>query len=311
MTYNTEKKEGIIFDIQRCSMYDGPGIRTTVFLKGCPLSCKWCHNPESQSPKPQLAFYREKCVYCQVCHTLHPLVHNFKTLYTQPIHDISYMDCTQCGKCVECCPTSALKIFGQYTDIDALMNIIIKDRPYYAETGGGLTVSGGEPFSQPSFLLSLLKQAKLEGISTCVETCGFVPRNILAEVMPYIDIFLFDYKETSPQLHKYYTAVDNVLILDNLDFLYHNQKRIVLRCPIVPGFNDTPEHFNGIAHMQQKYPQLSCIEIMPYHDLGKTKAQAIGKDYTVSAPTAGTDLKNKWREMMESCNCNQDILNSF
>lgn len=305
------EQHGIVFDLQRCSMYDGPGIRTTVFFKGCPLSCKWCHNPESQAQQPQLAFYSEKCIGCQVCQKTDSRVHTFKSNCPHPVHQIDYTACQLCGKCVTLCPASALKIFGCSTTVAKLMEVIQKDIPYYTETGGGLTVSGGEPFYQHTFLLELLKAASHAGISTAVETSGFVSKSILTKLMPYIDIFLFDYKVTTPSLHLKYTGVENAQILQNLDFLYHSNKQIILRCPIIPGYNDTPEHFQGIAAMERKYPDLSGIEIMPYHDLGKTKARAIGAVYEISAPTADISTKNTWKSMLRTFGCSSKVLNSF
>ena len=269
----TEQKEGIIFDIQRCSMYDGPGIRTTIFLKGCPLSCRWCHNPESQNPEPELAYFLEKSTRQN--------------------------------------PSAGQKKYGWYTDVDTLIECVQKDRSYFLATGGGLTVSGGEPFYQPGFLYTLLKRAKQENISTCIETSGFVSQAVLTELMPYIDIFLFDYKESSARLHKTFTGVNQELILSNLDYLYHNNKDIILRCPIIPSFNDTAEHFTGIAQMEKKYPNLKGIEILPYHDMGNAKAAALGRKDYLTAPSADAKLKAKWKEQMKLCGCCDNIRNSF
>lgn len=227
------------------------------------------------------------------------------------LHTVQYSNCTQCGKCVDVCPSSALKLFGYTAAAEDLIQLVCRDIPYYKETGGGLTISGGEPFFQYSFLLELLKTAKENNISTCVETCGYVTTQKLNEALPYIDFFLYDYKETSPVRHKQFTGVDNILILNNLDFLYHCGKNITLRCPVIPGYNDTPEHFKGIAAIEQKYPNLNGIEILPYHDMGKTKAAAIGASYQISDSTADSELKAKWKERMLQCKCSSKVLDSF
>lgn len=298
---------GIIFDIQRCSMHDGPGIRTTVFLKGCPLSCKWCHNPESQSLQPQLGFFKDKCSLCGKCQDICPQVH---TLMANT-HTISYSDCRACGNCINICPNKALTVFGKKVSVTEVIDVIRKDMIYYQQTGGGITISGGEPFMQHNFLKELLITAKIEGISTCVETSGFVSRPHLTELMPYIDLFLFDYKATSPKRHKEFTGVDNGLILDNLRYLYDNEKQLFLRCPIIPGYNDIEEHFRGIRHMELTFPNLSGIEILPYHDLGRGKAHAIGQCYTISEPTADVKLKSQWKEKLAACGCSQSVIQSF
>lgn len=297
---------GTIFDIERCSMYDGPGIRTTVFLKGCPLSCKWCHNPESQSVHPQLSFRADKCTLCGKCEELCPEVHQIISSHT-----VNYSHCKACGKCVASCPSDALKIIGKTTSVEDVMDIVKKDSSYYRQTGGGLTVSGGEPFAQPLFLKELLCAAKKEEIHTCIETCGYTTKQNLRSVLPYVDIFLFDYKETSPKLHEQYTGVDNEQIIEMFRFLYEQNKKIILRCPIIPGYNDTEEHFRGIAAMEQQYPRLSGIEIMPYHNLGRAKAIAVGKDYEISAPTADEALKNHWKKQLLACGCSAAVIQSF
>lgn len=298
---------GTVFDIQRCAMHDGPGIRTTVFLKGCPLSCKWCHNPESQTMHTQLAFFAEKCTLCGRCVLLCPQVHNI----THNFHTVNYSNCKSCGKCTKLCPSHALSIFGKQVSVSDIIEIVKKDIIYYQQTGGGLTVSGGEPFLQHDFLKELMMAAKAEQLHTCVETSGFTPIQYMKEVSPYIDLFLFDYKVTSPSLHKKFTGVDNALILQNLQFLYQQDKPILLRCPIIPGYNDTPEHFSGIHRMEVAYPNLIGIEILPYHNLGRAKATAIGQYYEISSPTADIHLKSKWKEQMSACGCSSSILQSF
>lgn len=307
MKHMTDLLTGTVFDIQRCSMHDGPGIRTSVFFKGCPLSCKWCHNPESQSIKQQLAFYSDKCTFCGKCATLCPEVHQLHGMQ----HTLDLAACTFCGSCEKRCPSHALKVIGKTVSVEEIMDVVRKDRNYYKQTGGGLTVTGGEPFSQFEFLKELLKAAKKEQIHTCVETCGYVRWDRLEELLPFVDLFLFDYKVTSPELHKQNTGVDNFLILENLERLYEHQKKTVLRCPVIPGYNDTMEHFKGIAWMERKYPCLEGIEIMPYHNLGKAKAFAIGKDYEVTAATADSDQKTVWKRKLAEAGCSHKVVDSF
>lgn len=305
MTEN--KLKGMLIDIQRCSMYDGPGVRTSVFFKGCPLSCEWCHNPESQSFHPQLAFHSGLYIGCKSCAFICSDVHSI--LNDQ--HRVDFSKCITRGKCIENCPTGALKIYGKEFTVDEVMEIVKRDRVYYEQTGGGLTISGGEPFAQFEFLMLILKAAKSEHIHTCVETCGYATRNIFVEAMPYIDLFLYDYKITSPKIHEVFTGVDNKLILDNLSFLSDNNKKIILRCSIIPGINDNMEHFYRIYQMEKRYPNLVGIEIMHYHDFGKDKANAIGRTYGITAPTADVEIKNIWRKQLRDCGCSPNTVNSF
>ncbi len=300
-------KTGMIFDIERCSMYDGPGIRTTVFLKGCPLSCKWCHNPESQKPLPELAFYAEKCVRCgncaEVCSDVHKL--------SARTHKVLYQNCKSCSKCTKVCPVSALKLIGKTYQIKEVMDILRKDIPYFEAAGGGLTVSGGEPFSQYIFLKELLQYANAESIHTCIETSGFTTREKIDGILPYTDLFLFDYKVTSPELHRQFTGVDNHIILENFRYLYSCGQAIILRCPIIPGYNDTEDHFRAICDMEKQYPNLSGIEIMPYHSLGRDKAAAVNKAYEVAAPAADDIVKNAWKGRLMALGASKELLNSF
>lgn len=298
---------GTVFDIQRCSMHDGPGIRTSVFFKGCPLSCRWCHNPESQSIRRQLAFYSDSCRLCGMCSSLCPDVHQI----TDGVHTVHHSACTFCGKCVDRCSHHALKIIGRQTTVEEIMEVVRKDIRYYKQTGGGLTVTGGEPFSQFDFLKGLLRITKKEQVPTCVETCGHTSQACLNEILPDVDLFLFDYKETNPKLHKQYTGVDPHLIMDNFQFLYSSHKHIILRCPLIPGYNDRPEHFCGIAKMEQRYPLLAGIEIMPYHNLGKAKAHAIGRSYDIAAATADDDLKALWKKELAKAGCSPLVIDSF
>lgn len=298
---------GTIFDIERCSLHDGPGVRTTVFLKGCPLSCKWCHNPESQLPTPQLSFSADKCTLCGKCSSICPSVHRL----SGTTHKVDYSKCTACGKCAHICPSKALKLIGRRVIVRDVMDVLRKDIVYFKETGGGLTVSGGEPFSQYPFLRELLLAAKTENIHTCVETCGFTSRQNLADIAEFTDLFLYDYKVTDPVLHKKYTGADPRLIRENFHFLYNGRHPILLRCPIIPGYNDTPEHFQAISRLEKEYPDLEGIEILPYHSLGREKALAVNKPYEVTAPTADEATKDSWRRQLKALGCGKALLNSF
>ena len=268
---------GTIFNIQRYSINDGPGIRTCVFLKGCPLNCIWCHNPESKSSKPELSFAESKCIGCVKCVTACP---NGCHVFLPEGHKIDRSKCVHCGACVDVC-CGALEVIGRQRTAEEVIAEACKDKPFYETSGGGVTFTGGEPFAQPAFLLEMLRLAKQEGLHVCVETCGFVRREILEQAMEYVDLFLFDYKETDPEKHKTFTGVEPSLIRDNLQFLAENGKQIVLRCPIIPGCNDTTEHLEAIGLLAERYDSIIRVDVEPYHPLGKTKAAQLGKEYVL------------------------------
>lgn len=269
---------GTVFNIQRYSINDGPGIRTCVFLKGCPLNCIWCHNPESKSSKPELSFAENKCIGCGKCETVCP---NSCHVFSVDGHSIDRSKCSLCGACAEVC-CGALEVIGKQMTAESVIKEACKDKPFYETSGGGVTFTGGEPFAQPAFLMELLRLAKEEGVHVCIETCGFVRREILEQAMEYVDLFLYDYKETDPEKHKTFTGVDSSLIQNNLCFLAESGKKIILRCPIIPGCNDTAEHLEAIAALAEKYDSIIRVDVEPYHPLGKTKAAQLGKHYMLS-----------------------------
>ena len=245
---------GTIFNIQRFCINDGPGIRTTVFLKGCPLKCIWCHNPESQAREPEIMFYKDKCTKCGSCVNV-------------TVNDSDFV-----------CINDAKEICGKEISSDEVIKEVLKDEIFYQNSGGGITISGGEPFYQFDFSLELVKKAKENGLHTAIETCGFVKNSNLKKIAEFVDLFLYDYKETNSEKHKNFTGVDNTVIIDNLSFLNNINKDVILRCPIIKGCNDRREHFEGIAEIANRYKNILHIEIEPYHSLGEGKYSALGKN---------------------------------
>ena len=273
---------GTIISIERCSLHDGPGLRTTVFLKGCPLSCLWCHNPESQSFKPELYTLNEKCVYCGLCSSVcdnHNVIVRGSN-YTR--HLINRGVCTSCGKCAEICPQSALEIKGTVVTARSVVDIVLKDGRYYKKSGGGLTISGGEPMAQFDFSLELLRLAKENNIHTCIETCGYTQTNQILSILQYVDLVMFDYKESNEDKHKEYTGVSNDQIIANLHAIDAAGAQIILRCPIIPGYNDTDEHFIAIAKTANRLNNITEINVMPYHPMGSSKSKRIGRKYKLA-----------------------------
>lgn len=265
---------GIIFNIQRFCLDDGPGIRTTVFLKGCYLHCFWCHNPESMTLSPQLSYTAARCGGCGQCVTACTSgVHSF----VDGVHRVDFAACITCGDCVAACPTGALSIIGKQMTVTAVLTEVMKDAPYYAESGGGLTLSGGEPLYQFEFALALLRQAKALGLDTAVETSGIAPQAHYTAVLPFVDHFLFDIKHEDAQVHQKVTGISNAPILANLDWLYRHGAEITLRCPQIPRVNETAVFAQFITDLQAKYPNLAGVDWLPYHEMGVEKQAQIGQ----------------------------------
>ena len=265
-----------VFNIQRFSLNDGPGIRTVVFVKGCPLSCLWCHNPESKSRERSLLYDKKACILCGGCAAACPSgCHTLE----DGVHIMLRSECSVCGKCADACPSTALEICGSEMSAEQALAEVKKDSIFYETSGGGVTVSGGEPLYSFDFTYELLSLARASGLHTAMETSGFAPEERIRKAAEVCDLFLYDYKETDPDLHREFCGVDNRLILSNLRLLDSLGARVILRCPIIPGKNDREEHFDGIGAISRELSCIEAVEVEPYHPLGESKADSLGADY--------------------------------
>ena len=270
-------KKALIFDIERGSFVDGPGIRTTVFFKGCNLRCEWCHNPESQCKNKQIMFYRDKCTGCGKCKSVCPY---------------ALERCDFCGKCALYCPQDARKICGKEYTVEEVLSEILKDKAYYGESGG-ITFSGGECMLQIDFLKAILEKCKENSIHTAVDTAGNVPWEYFEKILPYTDLFLYDVKCFSEDLHKDGTGVSNRLILENLQKLSKAKAEIIVRIPVIPEFNGSELEMQKIADFLKDL-RINKVELLPYHAMGEHKWTAIGKETKrFSVPSNGDTDKFK------------------
>ena len=283
--------DGIVFDLKKYSINDGPGIRTTVFLKGCPLRCQWCHNPEGQSFLPELMVRTSRCLEdCSECLT------SCEPGALSKAGGVPVVDretCNACGRCAEACPTQALEMVGRRMSASELVMEIEKDRIFYEESGGGVTFSGGEPLAQPEFLAEVLAACRRKGLHTAVDTCGHVPPEVLASVADLADLFLFDLKVIDEARHREFTGRSSRLIRQNLRDLAGRGKKIIIRLPLVAGFNDDDENIRQTAEFLSSLDGISEISLLPYHLLGKEKYKGLQKASPVDvfAPPSTDHLK--------------------
>jgi pyruvate formate lyase activating enzyme len=270
--------EGLIFNIQRFSLDDGPGVRTTIFFKGCPLRCLWCSNPESQNIKPEIIHRNSMCNKCSRCVEICP--EKSITLDTNGIH-INRKLCTACGKCTQVCVPEALMLFGTPMSVEEVLSEIRKDAQYYQSSGGGVTLSGGEPLSQPEFARSLLLRCKNEGFHTCVETTGYASTDVLETVLEQSSLVLFDIKVVDPIIHENLTNRSNSLIIHNLERITLKGIPVIIRVPLIPTLNDSDEQLKAFAQ-KAKDLGIKQIHILPYHKFGITKYQQLDREYKLN-----------------------------
>ncbi|HSV75267.1 MAG TPA: glycyl-radical enzyme activating protein [Chthonomonadales bacterium] len=269
---------GLVFDIQRFSLHDGPGIRTTVFLKGCPLRCAWCHNPESGAAMPQLAYYAARCIHCGSCLNACP-----NGAITTDEARVLRVRCQSCGCCARVCPSEALETVGKRQTVEEVLAVVLRDEPFYRTSGGGMTLSGGEPLFQPGFSLALLRAAREHGLHTAIETCALAPWPEIEALLPFTNLLMVDIKVVSAAKHRRLCRADNALILRNVRRLCETGAAILLRAPIVPGLNDTAQDIRKLGDLVLSLTGPPPLELMPYHGIGSGKYAALGMDYPLRA----------------------------
>ena len=261
--------EAVIFNIQRFSIHDGPGIRTTAFMKGCNLRCRWCHNPESHRVAPELQFFETKCIACGACRDACP------TKTAARFTDA----CTLCGRCADSCYAGALEITGRRIDTAGLLDEIRRDAALCRKSGGGVTFSGGEPLLQMEFLAELLPLLQAEGIHTAIETAAHVPWETLAALLPHLDLVMCDVKCIDEALHRTFTGASNARILDNIRRIAASDTPLVLRTPVIPGFNDSEAALDAIGAFIASLPREIPLELLPFHNIGRDKYASLARDY--------------------------------
>ncbi len=272
---------GLVLTISRSSGEDGPGIRTTVFMKGCPLKCIWCHSPESQgSVAPSLAFYQGRCIRCGACVAACPY---HLQIVSANERSIRWQECRSCGECVAVCPSGALQIVGGWLTVPRVMDVVSRDQAYYRSSEGGVTFSGGEPTIQPDFLTACLKCCRQLGIHTALDTCGYVAWSVMERLLPLVDLFLFDIKHMDDGQHRRLTGAGNRLILRNLSRIDQCGKPIWIRVPLIPGYNDSEDNLRQVAALVERLKMVRKLSLLPYNDAAGAKYQFIGWKYRLDS----------------------------
>lgn len=288
---------GVVFDIQRCSVHDGHGIRTVVFLKGCPLTCAWCTNPESQKPKPQIGFFAEKCAGCMRCAEVCPNGEAFRET-----GQVDWARCQGCMKCVDACLYEARAAYGKRMTVDQVLDAVRRDKVFFDKSGGGVTLTGGEVAAQPAFARELLRRCQAEGIHTAIETSGYAPWASFEGIVRHVDLLLYDFKNMDTAAHQAKIGVGNERILDNAVRASSIVREMVARFPLIPDYNDSEENAHQIgAFIQGNMPAVKRLDILKYHSVGESKSARIGKAYEFRYEHALSDEKvDRLRAILES-----------
>lgn len=284
LTIDTRPLRGRIARIARGAVHDGPGVRTVVFFKGCPLRCAWCHSPEMQAADAEVLVLPQRCISCGEC--LRACEHGAAGLPAEG-PTIDRPRCARCGACVAACPSGARELLGSFTDVDAVMAVVRRDVPFYDASGGGVTFSGGEPLRQPAFLEALLERCRAEGIHAAIETCGHAPGETILRVLRYAPLFLYDVKLVDHDRHRVATGAANALILANLRELARQRADIVIRFPLVPGITDDEENVSGVAALAASVGA-KRVDVLPYHRAGIVRYRRAGRTCRLEDVPAAT-----------------------
>ncbi len=291
---------GLIFDLKKYAIHDGPGIRTTVFFKGCPLRCAWCHNPEGQLAKPEIMVKASRCLPgCGAClKSCEPKAISRR----KGVVEINRFECNGCGRCVDVCPSQAVELAGRRVNAAEVIDQVFQDRIFHESSGGGVTFSGGEPLMQPDFLEALLEECRRREAHTAIDTCGYVAPGVMARFAGRADLFLFDFKVMDEERHKRWTGVSNRVILDNLRTLSRSRSKIVIRIPLVAGVNDDLDNIRRTAEFVRSLGTIGQFSLLPYHGMARDKYHRLdrGRDHAdFAAPAA--EIQAETRALLESC----------